>query len=208
MTRLRLKICGLTREADVDAVAALDIDAVGFVLWPGSPRAVTPAAAAALGRRLPPWTARVGVMVGPSVAEAAQAVREGGLSALQLHGVDDVAPFLALNIPLAWVASLDHAEAATMPAGATMMVDAVDPARHGGTGRTIDWTRAAALAGRERLILAGGLTAANVAEAIGRVRPYGLDVSSGVESAPGLKSPERLRQFVTAVRHASVETLS
>jgi len=208
MTRPRLKVCGLTREADVDAVAALGVDAVGFVLWPGSPRAVTAAAAAALGRRLPPWTARVGVMVGPSVAEAAQAVRDGGLSALQLHGVDDVAPFLALDVALAWVTSLDRAEAATTPAGATLMVDAVDPVRHGGTGRAIDWTRAAALARRERLILAGGLTAANVAEAIGRVRPYGLDVSSGVESAPGIKSPERLRQFADAVRLASVETHS
>lgn len=208
MTRLRIKICGLTREADVEAVAALDIDAVGFVLWPGSPRAVTPATAAALGRILPPWTARVGVMVTPSVVEAALAVREGGLSALQLHGVDDVAPFLALHVPLAWVASLDRAEAATTPAGATLMVDAVDPARHGGTGRVIDWTRAAALAGRERLILAGGLTAANVAEAIGRVRPYGVDVSSGVETAPGLKSSERLRQFVSAVRQTPVETRS
>ncbi|MBP7776913.1 MAG: phosphoribosylanthranilate isomerase [Acidobacteria bacterium] len=205
MSSVRLKICGLTRETDVDAVAALDVDAVGFVLWPGSPRAVTPAAAAVLGRRLPPWMARVGVMVGPTPAEASVAVRQGGLSVLQVHEVDDVTPLVALGVPIVWVTSLDRAAETPTPAGATLMVDAVDPVRHGGTGRPIDWARAADLARRERLVLAGGLTAENVARAIAMVRPYGVDVSSGVESAPGLKSPERLRQFVAAVRQPSVE---
>lgn len=200
MTRVRLKVCGLTREPDVDAVAALDVDAVGFVLWPGSPRAVTTDRAAALGRRLPPWMARVGVMVRPSPAEALAAVESGAASVLQLHAIDDVAPFARLGVPLVWVASLDRALDTPTPAGVTLMLDAVDPVRHGGTGRAIDWTRAAAVARRERLVLAGGLTAANIADAVRIVQPYGVDVSSGVEEAPGVKSPERLRQFVTALR--------
>lgn len=205
MSRARLKICGLTREADVDAVAALGVDAVGFVLWQGSPRAITPRRAAVLGRRLPPWTVRVGVMVGPSAAEAAEAVRVANLQVLQLHGIDEPSPYLALGVPVVWVASLDGAEATPTPDGTTLMLDASDPVRHGGTGVTIDWSRAAALARRERLVLAGGLTAANVAEAIARVQPYGVDVSSGVESAPGHKSLERLQDFVAAVRSSSAE---
>lgn len=205
MSRVRLKICGLTREADVDAVAALDVDAVGFVLWPGSPRALTPRRAAVLGRRLPPWTARVGVMVGPSATEAAEAVRVANLQVLQLHGVDEPSPYLALGVPVVWVTSLDGAEATPTPDGTTLMLDASDPVRHGGTGTTIDWSRAASLARRERLVLAGGLSVTNVAEAIARVQPYGIDVSSGVESAPGHKSLERLQAFVAAVRSSSTE---
>jgi phosphoribosylanthranilate isomerase len=85
------------------------------------------------------------------------------------------------------------------------MVDAYDPRRHGGTGQPVDWTRAAAIAGRERLVLAGGLNADNVAEAISRVRPYGIDVSSGVEDAPGIKSAARLQAFVAAVRRITHE---
>lgn len=208
MSRVRLKICGLTREADVDAVAALDVDAVGFVLWPGSPRAVTPRRAAVLGRRLPPWTPRVGVMVGPSATEAAEAVRVANLQVLQLHGVDEPSPYLALGVPVVWVTSIAGAEATPTPEATTLMLDASDPVRHGGTGQTIDWSRAATLARRERLVLAGGLTAGNVAEAIARVQPYGLDVSSGVESAPGHKSLERLQAFVAAVRSSSAEIRS
>lgn len=207
MTAARIKICGLTREADVDAVAAAGVDAVGFVLWPGSPRAVSPGRAARLGRRLPPWTARVGVMVGPTADEAAAAVREGGLTALQLHGVEDPAPFAGLPVPLVVVRTLDLAERGPTPAGAMLMLDAHDPARHGGTGQPIDWDRAARLAAREPLILAGGLTAGNVAEAIRLVRPWGLDVSSGVEEAPGAKSSERIAQFVAAARRAISEVL-
>jgi phosphoribosylanthranilate isomerase len=200
MNRVRLKICGLTREVDVDAVAALDVDAVGFVLWAGSPRAVPVARAASLSRRLPPWTARVGVLVRPSRDEAAAALQDGGLQVLQLHDVTDPTPFLALGAPVVLVTSLDRAEIAPTPAGTTLMVDAHDPVRHGGTGRTIDWTRAAVLATRERLVLAGGLTSDNVGEALRLVRPYGVDVSSGVEEAPGHKSAVRLQQFVAAVR--------
>lgn len=203
MTPVRLKICGLTRESDVDAAVAAGADAIGFVLWPGSPRAVSPARAATLGRRLPPWTARVGVMVAPSRADAADAIVTARLTALQVHAVEDLAWLEDLSVPVVAVRSLDAAEAAATPAGVTLMLDAHDPVRHGGTGRPIDWTRAAAIAAREPIVLAGGLTPDNVADAIARVRPYGIDVSSGVEDAPGLKSPSRIAAFAEALRRAS-----
>lgn len=208
MTRVRIKVCGLTRPEDIDAAVAADVDAVGFVLWPESPRAVTAARARELARRLPPWIARVGVMVNPTPAAAAEAVREAGLSALQLHAVSDAAPFLAQGVPLLWVAPLSPTtRPPTAPAGTTLMVDAHDPARHGGTGRTIDWTRAAVLARATRLVLAGGLTPENVADAVAAVRPYGVDVSSGVELAPGIKSADCILRFVAAARPSLSETL-
>ncbi len=117
---------------------------------------------------------------------------QAGLSALQLHAVSDAAPFLAQGVPLLWVAPLSPTtRPPTAPAGTTLLVDAHDPVRHGGTGRTIDWTRAAVLARATRLVLAGGLTPENVADAVAAVRPYGVDVSSGVEVAPGIKSADQ-----------------
>jgi phosphoribosylanthranilate isomerase len=106
-------------------------------------------------------------------------------------------------VPVLWAASLhDGAVDPVAPGGTTLLLDAHDPVRHGGTGRTIDWSRARAIAARERLVLAGGLTAENVGRAIADVCPYGVDVSSGVEATPGIKSAERMRAFVEAVRQS------
>jgi phosphoribosylanthranilate isomerase len=200
---VRIKICGLTRLEDARLAGQLDVDAVGIVLWPGSPRAVSLPDAAALCRALPVWTARVGVFVAPSVDDVRTAITTAGLGVIQLHGVDDPAPFRALQVPILWAASLREDGAGPVaPAGTTLLLDAHDPVRHGGTGRTIDWSRASAIAARERLVLAGGLTAENVARAITEVRPYGVDVSSGVEVTPGVKSAVRMEAFVAAVRQA------
>ncbi len=206
MTRLRIKVCGFTREQDVDALADADVDAAGFVLWPDSPRAVTMTRAAALARRLPAAVTAVGVMVRPTVAEAERAVAAVGLGELQLYGVDDPAPYLALGVQIVWVAPLVAGVAPVAPAGTLLMVDAHDPARHGGTGRTIDWTRAAVLARVNRLVLAGGLTPENVGQAVTQVRPYGVDVSSGIETTPGVKSADRILRFVAAARPPLSET--
>jgi phosphoribosylanthranilate isomerase len=131
------------------------------------------------------------------------AIAAVGLGVIQLHGVDDPAPFRALQVPVLWAASLhDGAVDPVAPGGTTLLLDAHDPVRHGGTGRTIDWSRARAIAARERLVLAGGLTAENVGRAIADVCPYGVDVSSGVEATPGIKSAERMRAFVEAVRQS------
>lgn len=202
----RIKICGLTRADDVALAGSLDVDAVGFVLWGGSPRAVTAADAGRLSRALPPWVARVGVFVTPSPDEVLAAVRVAGLSAVQLYGATDAAPFVALGIPVLWAASLDDAGSMPVaPPGTTLLLDAHDPVRHGGTGRLVDWARAAAVAATARLVLAGGLTPDNVGAAVAQVRPYGVDVSSGVEDAPGIKSPERVRRFVAAVRQSEAK---
>ncbi|MEZ5418729.1 MAG: phosphoribosylanthranilate isomerase [Vicinamibacterales bacterium] len=205
MTPVRIKICGLTRLEDARLAGQLEVDAVGVVLWPGSPRAVRVEDAAALCAVLPPWTMRVGVFVAPSVDDAATAVRAAGLGAIQLHGVTDVTPYLALRVPVIWAASLQPgAPDPVAPPGTTLLLDAHDPVHHGGTGRTIDWTRARDVGARHgRLILAGGLTAGNVGRAIADVRPYGVDISSGVETAPGVKSAERMIAFVQAVRQAA-----
>ena len=206
MNAVRIKVCGLTRLDDVAAAAAVEVDAVGFVLWPGSPRGITAVTAARLGAALPPWTVRVGVFVSASVEAVGAAVREAGLGAVQLHGIADPAPYLSLSVPVIWSAALrEGAPDPTAPPGTTLMVDAYDPRRHGGTGRPVDWTRAAAIARREPLVLAGGLTADTVAAAIALVRPYGIDVSSGVEDAPGIKSPTRLAAFVAAARRTTRE---
>ncbi|MGE0813909.1 MAG: N-(5'-phosphoribosyl)anthranilate isomerase [Vicinamibacterales bacterium] len=205
---VRIKICGLTRPDDARLAADLEVDAVGVVLWPGSPRAVGLDAAAALCAELPAFTTRVGVFVSPTPEEATAAVRAIGLGAVQLHGVDDPAPFLALRVPVLWAASL-HADRPDpeAPAGTTLLLDAHDPVRHGGTGRTIDWTRARRVAARaRRLVLAGGLTAENVSRAIDDVRPWAVDVSSGVEVTPGIKSAVRMKAFVAAVRAAAAST--
>lgn len=199
---VRIKICGVTRLEDARLAGHLDVDAVGVVLWPGSPRAVGIPEAAALCQALPAWTVRVGVFVAPSVEDVRAAIGGAGLGAIQLHGVDDPTPYRALQVPVLWAASLrDGMPDPVTPPGTTLLLDAHDPVRHGGTGRTIDWSRAQRIAARERrLVLAGGLTAENVARAIAEVRPYGVDVSSGVEATPGIKSAVRMQAFVEAVR--------
>lgn len=208
MTRLRVKICGFTRTGDVDALADADIDAAGFVLWHRSPRAVSVARAVELARRLPPSVMPVGVMVRPTVADAAVAIAAIRLGELQLHDVADPTPFVALGVPVVWVAPLTDGAAPAPPPGTLLMVDVHDPDVHGGTGRTVNWTSAAALARVTRLVLAGGLTPENVAQAVSLVRPYGVDVSSGVEIAPGVKSAERIQRFVAAARQPPSEIVS
>lgn len=206
MTRVRIKICGLTRPEDARLAAHLEVEAVGVVLWPGSPRAVDLAQAAALCDVLPPWTARVGVFVTPTIDEVATAIRAVGLGAVQIHGAGDPAPYRALRVPVLWAASLRPGQPDPVaPDGMTLHLDAHDPVTHGGTGRTIDWTRARVVAARERrIVLAGGLTAENVGRAIAEVRPWGVDVSSGVEATPGIKSAVRMKAFVAAVRGATL----
>ncbi len=208
MTRLRIKLCGFTRERDVEALADVDVDAVGFVLWHGSPRAVTMTRAMELARRLPAGVTPIGVMVRPTVGEARTAVAVIGLGELQLHGVDDPAPFLALGVPIVWVAPLIDSVAPVVPPGTLLMVDAHDPERHGGTGHTVDWAQAASLARCARLVLAGGLTPENVYRAVSLVRPYGIDVSSGIELSPGVKSADCIQRFVAAARLPIPETVS
>jgi phosphoribosylanthranilate isomerase len=198
-----IKFCGMTRGDDVCAASDAGVNAVGFVLWPGSPRHVDVDRARALIRGLAPEVTPVGVFVRPSRDDIARAVAHAGIRVAQVHGTAD--PALADDIECdVWFAvSLDGDDIKPAVGGAwTVLLDTPDPTRHGGTGRLIDWRRAARVAARRPVWLAGGLTPANVAAAIREVRPYGVDVASGIEASPGVKDAHAMRAFVAAVRAA------
>jgi phosphoribosylanthranilate isomerase len=194
-----IKFCGLTREEDVDIAAELGVDAVGFVLWPHSPRALTLDATAALVRRLPPDITPVAVFVRPTHEEIVDAVNIAGVRAAQAHGMDDVTPLLGAPCDL-WAAVSLTGSTLAIPFDMTILLDAQDDEQFGGTGRTIDWHAARKIAAIRRVMLAGGLTPDNVAKAIEIAQPYGVDVSSGIEERPGVKNAKLMRDFVSVVR--------
>lgn len=200
----RVKICGITRAEDAELAVSLGASALGFVMWPRSPRFVEPARARDIVRALPPFVTPVGVFVDQPAGHVKDVVAVVGLGAVQLHGNEDVGFCRAIGRRAIKAASVAQAAALTAfwPAEVTLLLDAVDADRRGGTGQTVDWAAAAALASQRRIILAGGLTPENVAEAIRTVRPFAVDVSSGVESAPGVKDGQRLRAFFAAVAAA------
>jgi phosphoribosylanthranilate isomerase len=197
-----VKVCGLTREADVDLAVACGASAIGFVFWARSPRALDVATAARLRERVPSDVVAVGVFVDEAPEAIATMVRRVGLDAAQLHGDEPADVRDVLGVPIIKAVVGGHHDDAWLAAcgdDVLLLVDARDEARRGGTGRVADWDAAHRLARSRALVLAGGLTAGNVAEAVRRVGPVALDVSSGVESAPGLKDAGRMRAFFAAV---------
>jgi phosphoribosylanthranilate isomerase len=194
-----VKICGITGAEDADAAVAAGANAVGFVFWPDSPRFVDPYRARAIVARLPPFVTPVGVFVNQAaeyVTAVASLVR---LGAVQLHG-DETELFAgSLQTPVIKAVTPASPDASAWSRRRLLLVDAHDPVRRGGTGFTADWDRAAGLAAERPILLAGGLTPENVAEAIARVRPFGIDVSSGVERSPGVKDHQRLRALFEVV---------
>jgi phosphoribosylanthranilate isomerase len=200
----RVKICGVTTVEDALLAVELGAFAIGMILWPGSPRCVTAAQAREIASALPAGIESVGVFVDRPVGEVADVVRVAGLDCVQLHGheqpVDYEAAAPRVIKAVALRDSRSAADAAALPASVLALLDAHDPVRRGGTGRTIDWTLAASVAAARRVVLSGGLHAANVEEAIHVVCPYAIDVSSGVERSPGRKDPEKLRALFAAVR--------
>lgn len=201
---IRVKICGLRRIEDAMLAAELGADALGFVFWPSSPRFLDPEGARAIVAALPPFVTTVGVFVDQPEGYVADVARLLNLGAVQLHGEEVVESYGSLSgRVIKSVAVRDGqdclAAVSAVPAGATVLLDAHDPIRRGGTGRTVDWTQAASAARLRPVILSGGLTADNVGDAVRTVRPYAVDVSSGVESSPGIKDPEKLRALFAAV---------
>jgi phosphoribosylanthranilate isomerase len=200
---LLVKVCGITRLEDADAAVAAGARALGFIFWPESPRFLDPHRARAIVSALPPFVTTVGVFVNQPTAYVNGVAALARLSAVQLHGdetIDEAARVARPVVKAIGVSAATQAGAAdAWPARVTMLVDAHDPRRRGGTGRTIDWTVAAAIAARRRTILSGGLTADNVADAVARVRPFGIDISSGVERAPGIKDHARMRALFEVV---------
>ncbi len=200
----RVKICGITRGEDAELATTLGASAVGFVFWPRSPRFVEPSRARDIVRALPPFVTPVGVFVDQPAGHVKDVAAVVGLGAVQLHGNEDVGFCRALGRRVIKASSVEQATALAgyWPFEVTLLLDAVDAERRGGTGQTVDWSGAAALAARRRVILAGGLHPENVGDAIRQVRPFAVDVSSGVESAPGVKDESRLRAFFAAVAAA------
>ncbi len=204
---LQVKICGLARARDVEAAVRAGADALGFVFWPGSPRAVRPADVARWTAGLERRILRVGVFVDAEPGAVRRAREEAGLDVAQLHGRETPAVGARVGGRLWRVcrAAAPPEEAAWIAAGLEAWVaDAPAGTMPGGTGRPADWAAAAGLVGRAArpVVLAGGLTPENVVEAVRRVQPWGVDVSSGVESAPGRKDADRMRIFVEQCRNA------
>jgi len=199
-----LKICGITRLSDALHAVEHGAGALGFVFWPQSPRYITPERAAEIIAALPPGVDAVGVFVNEPVDSIRAVVAQTGISTIQLHG--DEAPVYAdaLGWPVLRAITVEQAEqaSAAWPPETLFLMDAADPVRRGGTGSTIDWQQAASAARGRRIVLAGGLTPDNVADAIGTVRPFGVDVSSGVEDAPGVKNPDKVARFLASARSA------
>lgn len=203
--RTRIKICGLTREADVALACAAGADAAGFVCYPKSPRYVDPHRLQALARELGPFTVPVLLFVNaaPDLVEAAREAIPTAV--LQFHGDEHEAD--CTRYGAAYVRAVRMAEGVDLldferwfPSAAALLLDAPSEV-YGGSGTAFDWSRIPRQRTR-RVILAGGLHRDNVARAIRTVRPYAVDVSSGVEDAPGIKSAARIGQFIDAVRRA------
>ena len=201
---MRVKVCGITRREDAVLAVELGAVALGFVFWPRSPRAVTAATVRAITDGLPPFVSRVGVFVNEPPARVLAVATEAGLTCIQLHGDEDASAYVDTPLPI--IKALPVGEGFSLsavedlPARVTPLLDAHDPARRGGTGRIIEWTVAAAAARLRPVILSGGLTPDNVKSATATVRPYAVDVSSGVEAAPGIKDENKLRAFFAALQ--------
>ena len=205
MTPVKVKICGVTSVEDAQLAAELGASAIGLVFWPSSPRCVDVQTARAIIEALPPFVSAVGVFVN-QIDNARNIAHEVGLSAVQFHGderPEDYYGFRPRVIKAVTIADSSTQAASwfnAVPGHVTVLLDAHDPVKRGGTGRRIDWSIAASIARQRRVILSGGLNAENVADAITAVRPYAIDVSSGVESAPGQKDPAKLRALFDALR--------
>lgn len=206
--KIEIKICGLTSLADAELAFAAGADYLGFVLYERSPRAVPIDALALIVRGLGQGVRAVGVFVNASPTFVRETALHCGLSAVQIHGDESPEAFAAMPVPVWRSLSVNgegcKPEPAVWPAE-RYLADAAAPGLYGGTGTLADWDQAAALATRVPLMLAGGLTAVNVAAAIRQVRPLGVDVSSGVEAAPGRKSHEAIRAFIAAARQAAAD---
>ncbi len=204
---IKVKICGITNLED--ALTAIDAgaDALGFVFHPKSPRHVFPEQAAAIIRHLPPFVQTVGLFVDEPLDMVNATVDQCGLDLVQLHGVekpgycDSIRRRVIKTFRMKDITSLEPMRDYRV---AAFLLDAWSPAAHGGTGQTFNWEIAACAAQSNRIILAGGLTPGNVAEAVRKVRPYGVDVSSGVESGPGKKDSCRIVDFISNAKSALV----
>ena len=199
----RIKVCGLTRVEDVQAAVAAGVDAIGLVFYPDSPRHVSIEQAAALCRHVPPFVTIVGLFVNASRAQVHRVIEAVPLNLLQFHGDETADQCEGFGLPYLRVArvrpGVDLLEfAAQFPSARALLLDTWTPV-YGGRGESFDWSLVPAACPLP-VILSGGLSPDNVADAIRQVQPAAVDVSSGVESAKGIKDAAKIRAFVSAVR--------
>lgn len=202
MPTVKVKICGVTRPEDALAAVRLGADALGFNFWPRSKRYLPPAEARAIVRGLPSLVTAVGLFVDPTVDEVRRAAAASGVALAQLHG--DETPELCLAMPLPVLKAIRVADRSSLAQLASyevrgFVLDAPSEG-YGGSGKVIDWSLVAEVAREMPIVLAGGLTPENVAEAVRTVRPCAVDVASGVESAPGVKDEDKMRRFIEAAK--------
>ncbi|MBD3241300.1 MAG: phosphoribosylanthranilate isomerase [Chitinivibrionales bacterium] len=201
---VRIKICGITRYEDAKTAVGLGVDALGFIFYPKSPRFVQPQDARTIIERLPPFVSRVGVFVDEDAEKVKEIVAYTGIDTLQLHGNET--PRYCTQFRQAVIKAfrvgpgIEEPDFDRYPVNG-FLLDTWDAASQGGTGKTFDWgiARRACLT-HANIILAGGLGPSNLVEALDAVRPYGIDLNSGVEVKPGVKNPHKLHQAVSAAR--------
>jgi phosphoribosylanthranilate isomerase len=211
----RVKVCGITRLEDAELAASLGAWALGFILWPSSPRAVEEAVAAGIARRVRRRAELVGVFVNPTLDEVTHAAEAIGLTHVQLHG--DEGPSFANEVARRTGAKV--IKAARVSGGSDLqqlerfhtdfhLLDTAVEGMRGGSGRTWDWSLADQRRSKIPMLLSGGLDADNVADAIAAVRPYAVDVASGVEAEPGVKDPIKLEAFLSIAAPARAGAVS
>jgi phosphoribosylanthranilate isomerase len=203
---VRVKICGITSLDDALSAVEAGADALGFIFYPGSPRFIEPDQAAGIISRLPPFVSTVGVFVDESPERIAAVRRDASLATVQLHGREDAAFCRKISPPV--IKAVRVKDAASLKGlseyhVSALLLDSYVAGQPGGTGAKFNWDLALdAKAFGKPVILAGGLNPENIADAVCKVRPWGVDVSSGVESAPGIKNPVLVRQFILRAKEA------
>ncbi len=202
---VRVKICGITNLADAEAAVRFGADALGFIFYKKSPRYIDPREAGGIIEALPPFVTKVGVFVNETLDEVRRAREEASLDRVQLHG--DETPEYCSELGSGVIkafrirvrADIEKLALYDVPA---YLLDTYREGTPGGTGETFNWEIAVEASSERRIILSGGLNAENVAMAIKTVRPYAVDVSSGVEAAPGKKDLEKMKKFIDEARTA------
>lgn len=200
---VRAKVCGITNRDDALCAVDAGADALGFIFYDKSPRYVTPEVVGEIVAELPPFVTPVGVFVNASEARMDAVVKLAGLRAIQLHGDEPPEACLGHAVPVIRVMRVgEDFDPEQMRAYLvdTYMLDTAKSGTYGGTGETFDWAKAVAAKEMGRIVLSGGLNPDNVTDAMETVRPYAVDIGSGVEAEPGKKDHEKVKQFLKAVR--------
>jgi phosphoribosylanthranilate isomerase len=204
--QVKVKVCGMTQWEDAEYAVEQGADAVGFIFYKKSPRSVTMKEAREIILKLPPFVDTVGVFVNESPDRVNKIADYCGLDLVQLHGEESPAFCRKIHrrvIKAFRVADLQSIKQMEKYSVSGFLLDTFCDDLHGGTGKTFDWNLALPAKKMGPVILAGGLTPRNVAQAVRQVRPYGVDVCSGVEKTPGIKDPEKVRAFLKNIRSGS-----